>query len=178
MARMAAVPPGASAAIGLATLHLTSDESFALVIVVIGGMFALLAVAIIEIGKTRRSTTPERERTRREELARHAVNTVADAEGDDRRRYAKAQTRPFFRLKSGEKYKPDEATDLVKLIHESQKQPDESVQSQPPPGRSAQDNGHPPEAVIVSPGPRDRRRQRARVDNGGDQEESPVAHGE
>jgi hypothetical protein len=49
------------------------------------------------------------------------VRTAADAEARNRERYAKAQTRRFFRLASGENYKPDTATKLTDVMGEARK---------------------------------------------------------
>jgi hypothetical protein len=71
----------------------------------LAGALLLLALAVLA-----------REQTRRASLPYATEHILARAEARNRIRYAKAQTRRFWRIPRGETYRPDQATDLTRII--------------------------------------------------------------
>lgn len=82
--------PGAALLLGLAGLV---------------GVLLLLTLAVLAREQTRRATLP------------YATERIlARAEARNRTRYAKAQTRRFWRISNGQTYSPDQATDLAQIM--------------------------------------------------------------
>jgi len=87
-----------------------------MVLAVLAAAVSLVTVAIIEGAKTRRVSIVEKQETLRAELPYRVEHMLANAEARDRERYARAKTRRFFRLPSGETFKPDAPTDLQRVM--------------------------------------------------------------
>ena len=68
-------------------------------------LLSLAAIAIVEHEETSRTGLPYK-----------AEHTLARAEARNRTLYAKAQTRRLGRVPCGDKYSPDSATDLAKIM--------------------------------------------------------------
>jgi len=85
--------------------HLVAGAAWPLTIAGLGGLLCLAAIVIVAREETSRAALPYR-----------AEHILARAEARNRIRYAKAQTRRFARLKSGEQYSPDRATDLATIM--------------------------------------------------------------
>lgn len=99
------LPPITSMTCWLISRHHVAGVAWPLTIAGLGGLLCLAAIVVLEHEKTRRAALPYR-----------AEHILARAEARNRIRYAKAQTRRFARLKSGEQYSPDRATDLATIM--------------------------------------------------------------
>lgn len=99
------LPPITSITCWLIGRHFVGGMAWPLMIAGLGGFLCLAAIMIIEHEETSRAALPYR-----------AEQILAKAEARNRNRYAKAQTRRFARLQSGEQYQPDRATDLAMIM--------------------------------------------------------------
>lgn len=115
------VPAVASISSWVIVHQLEPGTAWPAVLAVLAAMASLIAVAIIEVAKTRRVSVTERQETRRAELPYRVEHTLAEAEARNRERYAKAQTRRFFSLGTGETYRPETPTDLQQIMETTRK---------------------------------------------------------
>jgi hypothetical protein len=99
------LPPITSMTCWLIGRQLVAGAAWPLTIAGLGGLLCLAAIVIVEHEETSRAALPYR-----------VEHILARAEARNRIRYAKAQTRRFARLKSGELYSPDSATDLAAIM--------------------------------------------------------------
>jgi hypothetical protein len=98
-------PPLASITCWLIVRHLAPGTIWPLAFAGLGGLLCLAAILIMEHEETRRAALPYQ-----------AELILAKAEARNRGRYAKAQTRRWARLGSGDQYSPDKATDLTVIV--------------------------------------------------------------
>ncbi len=99
------IPPIGAIATGLAVHDLVPGTALPLGLASLASLLLLITLAVLAHEQTRRAALPYR-----------AEHFLAKAEARNRTRYARAQTRRFFRIKSGDKYSPDKATDLARII--------------------------------------------------------------
>jgi hypothetical protein len=99
------LPAITSMASWLVARQLVAGATGPLILACVAGVLSLAAIGVVEHEETRRAGQPYK-----------AEHLLARAEARNRIRYARAQTRRFGRLPSGEQYAPDSATDLIAIM--------------------------------------------------------------